>query len=74
MTYSLLIFCLIYAAARGAGDTYESETFHPENADIDQNGVIDASDAANVLIYAAIAGSEGAADWEMVRGKDEAAA
>ena len=54
---------LIFAAARGAGESYESETFHPEFADVDGNGIIDAADATNVLIYAATVGSEGSAEW-----------
>lgn len=57
---------LLYAAAQGAGETYENPAFIAENADTDGNGTIDAIDASNVLIYAAIAGAEGSADWSVV--------
>lgn len=57
---------LLYAAALGAGETYDTSGMIVTNADIDGNGTIDAVDASNVLIYAAIAGAEGSADWSMV--------
>ena len=34
-------------------------------------GIVNAVDAANILIYAAIVGAEGKADWEMILGADE---
>ncbi len=59
---------LLYAAALGAGETYDNPAFAARNADTDGNGTIDAIDASNVLIYAAIVGAEGNADWADVLG------
>lgn len=38
------------------------------------NGTIDAVDAANILMYSAIAGAEGSADWNDVLAKPEESA
>ena len=61
---------LMYAAAQGAGMTYEYESFDTSCADTDGNGNVDAVDASNVLIYAAFVGAEGSANWDDVLGKN----
>jgi hypothetical protein len=53
-----------------SADDADAESEAKQSADIDGNGVIDAVDAANLLIYAAILGAEGTADWADVLRQD----
>ena len=77
---------LLYAAARGAGKetqfnpenvamyTADNEALEAKarrQADTNGDGLINAEDAANDLMYAAAVGAEGKADWDAILSKPD---